>query len=145
MEKISLNEIFEEGVVTGVDMVNGYMPLVLYANDDMIIEVANCDSEQSAWHRNLGGDEWAFQYKGSRTLECETGPVTINEGEMTVIPRGVSHKNIGHGPNIEITIYTKKPLKRMAPMDAEKARMKMKVKDGKPVMPPPRLDADPDE
>jgi hypothetical protein len=64
---------------------------------------------------------------------------------MTVIPRGVSHKNIGHGPNIEITIYTKKPLKRMAPMDAEKARMKMKVKDGKPVMPPPRLDTDPDE
>jgi len=145
MEKISLNDIFEEGVVTGVDMVNGYMPLVLYANEDMIIEVANCDSEQSAWHRNLGGDEWAFQYKGSRTLESETGSITINEGEMTVIPRGVSHKNIGHGPNIEITIYTKKPLKRMAPMNAEKARMKMKVKDGKPVVSPPKLDSNPDK
>ena len=140
MEKISLNDIFADDVVTGVDMVNGYMPLVLYANDDMIIEVANCDSEQSAWHRNLGGDEWAFQYKGSRTLECETGPITINEGEMTVIPRGVSHKNIGHAPNIEITIYTKKPLKRMAPMDSEKARLRMKVKDGKPVISPVKLD-----
>ena len=140
MEKISLNDIFAEGVVTGVDMINGYMPLVLYANDDMIIEVANCDSEQSAWHRNLGGDEWAFQYKGSRTLECETGPITINEGEMTVIPRGVSHKNIGHGPNIEITIYTKKPLKRMASTDSKKARMRMKVKNGKPVIPPVKLD-----
>ena len=31
MEKISLNDIFEEGVVTGVDMENGFMPLVLYA------------------------------------------------------------------------------------------------------------------
>ena len=62
MEKISLNDIFKEGVVTGVDMVNGYMPLVLYANDDLIIEVANCDREQGGWHRNMGADEWVFQY-----------------------------------------------------------------------------------
>lgn len=145
MEKISLNDIFEDGVVTGVDMVNGYMPLVLYANEDMIIEVANCDREQGMWHRNLGGDEWAFQYQGSRTLESETGPITINEGEMTVIPRGVSHKNVGHGPNIEITIYTKKPLKRMASQDAEKARKRMKVKNGKPVEPPITLDTEIDD
>ena len=140
MEKISLNDIFKEGVVTGVDMVNGFMPLVLYANDDVIIEVANCDREQGGWHRNLGADEWAFQYKGSRTLNSETGPITINEGEMTVIPRGVSHQNVGHGPNIEITIYTKKPLKRMVPLDPADARKRMKIKDGKPVMPAPKLD-----
>lgn len=140
MEKISLNDIFQPGVVTGVDMVNGFMPLVLYANEDMIIEVANCDREQGGWHRNMGADEWAFQYKGARTLESETGPITINEGEMTVIPRGVAHQNVGHGPNIEITIYSKKPLKRLAPTDAEQARARMQIKDGKPVVPPVTLD-----
>ena len=140
MEKISLNEIFTPGLVTGVDMVNGFLPLVLYANEDVIIEVANCDREQGGWHRNLGADEWAFQYKGSRTLNSETGPITINEGEMTVIPRGVSHQNVGHGPNIEVTIYARKPLKRLAPLDAEEARKRMKIKDGKPVMPPVTLE-----
>lgn len=140
MEKISLNDILQPGVVTGVDMENGFLPLVLYANDDLIIEVANCDREQGGWHRNLGADEWCFQYRGSRTLNAETGPITINEGEMTVIPRGVSHQNVGHGPNIEITIYTRKPLKRLAPKDADEARQRMKIKDGKPVMPPPRLE-----
>jgi homogentisate 1,2-dioxygenase len=135
-----LNEIFQDGVVTGVDMENGFMPLVLYANDDLIIEVANCDREQGGWHRNLGADEWAVQYKGSRTLNSETGPITINEGEMTVIPRGISHKNVGLGPNIEITIYARKPLKRLAPLDAQEARARMKIKDGKPVMPPVTLD-----
>jgi mannose-6-phosphate isomerase-like protein (cupin superfamily) len=139
MEKLSLNDIFESGVVTGTDMENGYLPLVLYANDDLIIEVANCDAEQGGWHRNLGADEWAFQYKGSRTLESETGPITINEGEMTVIPRGIAHKNVGHGSNIEITIYARKPLKRLAPLDPKRARMRMKVKDGQPVMPPVTL------
>ncbi len=34
---------------------------------------------------------------------------------MTVIPRGVAHQNVGHGPNIEITIYARKPLKRLCP------------------------------
>ena len=145
MEKISLNDIFTDGVVTGIDMINGYLPLVLYANEDVIIEVANCDREQGGWHRNIGGDEWAFQYKGSRTLECETGPVTINEGEMTVIPRGVAHKNVGHGPNIEITIYTRKPLKRLCPLDPAQARQRMKVKNGKPISPPVTLETEPDK
>jgi mannose-6-phosphate isomerase-like protein (cupin superfamily) len=140
MDKISLNDIFKEGVVTGVDMVNGFMPLVLYANDDIIIEVANCDREQGGWHRNMGADEWVFQYKGTRTLNCETGPITINEGEMSVIPRGISHQNVGHGTNIEITIYSKKPLKRLAPLEPEQARKRMKIKDGKPVMPPVKLE-----
>lgn len=142
MEKISLDDIFQEGVVTGVDMVNGYLPLVLYANDDVIIEVANCDREQGGWHRNMGADEWAFQYRGSRTLNSETGPITINEGEMTVIPRGVAHQNVGHGPNIEITVYARKPLKRMAPLNAEEARRRMKIEGGKPVMPPVNLKSD---
>jgi mannose-6-phosphate isomerase-like protein (cupin superfamily) len=134
MEKIRLDEIFSESVVTGVDMDNGFLPLVLYANEDLIIEVANCDREQGGWHRNMGADEFVFQYRGSRTIECETGPITINEGEMSVIPRGISHKNIGHGPNIEITIYARKPLKRFAPTDADEARRRMSIKDGKPVM-----------
>ena len=144
MEKISLNDIFCEGVTTGVDMVDGYMPLVLYGNDDLIIEVANCDTEQGGWHRNLGADELAFQYKGSRTLRSETGPITINEGEMTVIPRGVAHQNVGHGPNIEITIYSKQPLRRLAPLDVERARERMRIRDGKPVMSPVTLDSYPD-
>lgn len=140
MQKISLNDVFRDGVVTGVDMVNGYLPLVLYANEDMIIEVANCDREQGGWHRNLGGDEFVFQYRGSRTIESEAGSVTINEGEMSVIPRGVAHKNVGHGPNIEITIYSRKPLKRFAPTDPDAARRRMKIKDGEPAMGPVKLE-----
>lgn len=146
MEKISIDAIVDQGrIATGVDMVNGYLPLVLYANEDVIIEVATCDREQGGWHRNMGGDEFCFQYKGARRLETEAGDITINEGEMTVIPKGVSHKNVGLGTNIEITIYTKKSLKRMAPTDPSRARERMKIKDGKPVMPPVTLDTDPDK
>lgn len=138
--KISLDEILSAGVVTGVDMENGYLPLVLYANEDMIIEVANCDREQGGWHRNNGADEWVFQYKGARTINTELGPFTINQGEMSVIPRGIAHQNVGHGPNIEITIYARNPLKRLAPADAAKAREQMRIENGRPVLTPVTLE-----
>lgn len=140
LEKISLNDIFEDGVVTGVDMKDGYVPLVLFANEDVIIEVANCDREQDGWHRNLGADELAFQYKGNRTLETEMGDVTINEGEMTVVPRGVAHKNVGLGENIEIVIYCRRSLKRLAPSDKDAAIAQMKLSGGKPAKKPITLD-----
>lgn len=57
MRKINVDDILADGIVTGVDMVNGYSPLVLYANEDLIIEVANCDAEQGGWHRNMGANE----------------------------------------------------------------------------------------
>ena len=95
--------------------------------------------------RNLGGDEFCFQYKGARRLETEAGDITINEGEMTVIPKGVAHKNVGLGKNIEVTIYTRKTLKRLAPLDPEKARRRMKIKEGKPELPPVTLDSNPDD
>lgn len=138
LQKISLNDIFPSGVVTGIDLQNGYLPLVLYANDDLIIEVANCDRDQGAWHRNLGADEWAFQVRGSRTLETERGPVTIGEGEMAVVPRGVAHKNVGHGPNIEIVIYTRNPLQRLVPDGRDERLRSMRLSDAKPVVPVPR-------
>ena len=141
MEKISINDIFQDGVVTGVDMENGYFPLAVYGNEDIIIEITNCDEEQGGWHRNMGADEWVFQYKGDRTIKCETGDIRINEGEMSVIPRGVAHQNIGHGTNIEITIYCRNPLKQLASSDPDQARKAMKIKDSKPVEEPVTLDS----
>ena len=142
MQKISINDIFQDGVVTGVDMVNGYFPLAVYGNEDIIIEITNCDEEQGGWHRNMGADEWVFQYKGDRTIKCETGDVRINEGEMSVIPRGVAHQNVGHGPNIEITIYCRNPLKQLASSDPDEARKAMKIKDSKPVQEPVTLESE---
>jgi hypothetical protein len=134
MRKINVDDILAGEVETGVDMVNGFLPLVLFANEDFIVELTNCPVVQGGWHRNLGADEWVFQYRGSRTIECESGAITLEEGDMAVIPRGMSHRNVGHGPNIELTIYSRKPLKRLTPLDPAQARERMRIKDGKPLL-----------
>src|SRR5258708_38698129 len=57
MDKIALNDIFKDGVVTGVDMENGYLPLALYANEDLITEAANCDGKEGGRNPNMWADD----------------------------------------------------------------------------------------
>jgi hypothetical protein len=124
LETINLDRIIPEGVVTGVG--DGYRPLALYGNEDFLIEVANCDREQAFYHRNLDEDEWIFQYKGERTIRTELGEILCKEGDVALIPKGVAHQSIGHGPNIQITIYAKKRVKRLVPKTTEKIKLAMK-------------------
>jgi len=44
------------------------------------------------WHHHDHEDEMFLVTKGSFDMELEDGPVTINEGEFIIIPRGVEHK-----------------------------------------------------
>jgi hypothetical protein len=124
LETINLSRIIPEGVVTGVGA--GYSPLALYGNDDFLIEVANCDREQAFYHRNLDEDEWILQLKGERTIRTELGEIECKEGDVALIPKGVAHRSIGHGPNIQVTIYAKKRVKRLVPNTPEEIKLSMK-------------------
>ena len=52
----------------------------------------------------------------------DNGVVVTRANVSCRIPRGVAHQNVGHGTNIEITIYARKPLKRLCPLDAVSGR-----------------------
>ena len=46
------------------------------------------------WHRNMECDELIFCYKGSIHWETELGNVTLQSGEMFVIPKGIAHRSL---------------------------------------------------
>jgi len=46
------------------------------------------------WHRNMDCDEVIFCYKGAIIWETELGTITLNSGEMFVIPKGVAHRSL---------------------------------------------------
>jgi len=46
------------------------------------------------WHRNMEYDELIFCYKGSIHWETELGNVTLESGEMFVIPKGIAHRSL---------------------------------------------------
>ena len=48
----------------------------------------------SFWHRNMDCDEVIFCYKGSIHWETELGNITLQSGEMFVIPKGIAHRSL---------------------------------------------------
>jgi len=46
------------------------------------------------WHRNMDCDEVIFCHKGAIIWETELGTITLNSGEMFVIPKGVAHRSL---------------------------------------------------
>ncbi len=46
------------------------------------------------WHRNMDCDEIIFCYKGGIQWETELGKITLQSGEMFVIPKGVAHRSL---------------------------------------------------
>ncbi|MBI2998227.1 MAG: homogentisate 1,2-dioxygenase [Deltaproteobacteria bacterium] len=46
------------------------------------------------WHRNMDCDELIFCYKGAIHWETELGNITLQSGEMFVIPKGIAHRSL---------------------------------------------------
>ncbi len=46
------------------------------------------------WHRNMECDELIFCYKGAIHWETELGNITLQSGEMFVIPKGIAHRSL---------------------------------------------------
>ncbi|MDJ0645944.1 MAG: cupin domain-containing protein [Flavobacteriaceae bacterium] len=46
------------------------------------------------WHDHKDEDELFYIIKGSLVLEFRTKSVTLNKGEMIIVPKGVEHKPI---------------------------------------------------
>jgi len=44
------------------------------------------------WHNHKNEDELFYIIKGSLQIEFSDKTITLNEGEMLIIPRGVEHK-----------------------------------------------------
>lgn len=59
-------------------------------NDIMLVKVKG----EFTWHSHDANDDLFYVIKGQLHIDRETGPVTVNPGEMCVIPRGVMHRPV---------------------------------------------------
>lgn len=74
-------------------LVELWSPRVVAEVDDNYVKVARIHGSL-AWHCHDNEDELFLVLKGRLRLEMESGNVELNEGEMFVVPRGVSHNPV---------------------------------------------------
>ena len=92
LEKINVND---PGLrPSNYDKADG-TPLPIFQAEGLRIDLSKRTKEpMNFWHRNLECDELIFCYKGMIHWETELGSITLNAGEMFVIPRGIAHRSL---------------------------------------------------
>jgi mannose-6-phosphate isomerase-like protein (cupin superfamily) len=93
-------------------------PLPLYEASGTRVDLSKRTKEpMSFWHRNLEADELIFCHRGQIHWETELGNITLQEGEMFVIPRGVAHRSLppaeSDQENIVIELKVCNPLRKL--------------------------------
>lgn len=86
MEKVNLRhkfELFQEH----------WQPKIVAEVNDSYVKIAKIQGE-FIWHHHEDEDELFFVIKGDLDILLQDGKIHLNEGEFTVIPRGVEHKPV---------------------------------------------------
>ena len=68
-----------------------WSPMDLVTVNDQVVRMALCHGEYH-WHRHKNEDELFYAYRGSLVIQVKGhSDITLRQGEMTVIPKGVEH------------------------------------------------------
>lgn len=67
------------------------LPIDVLKLNDQVIRLLYIDGEFH-WHKHTNQDELFYILKGKLVIQLKNQPdITISEGQMTVIPKGVEH------------------------------------------------------
>ncbi len=88
MEVINIKEKF--------DLFNDHWhPRIIGELNGQAVKIAKVKGE-FIWHDHIDEDELFYILKGQLIIEFRDKSITLNEGDMTIIPKGVEHKPIAH-------------------------------------------------
>ena len=68
-----------------------WSPRVIAEMNDYQFKLVKIEGE-FVWHNHADTDEVFIVVKGSMNIEMEHETITLHEGEMYVVPKGVTHK-----------------------------------------------------
>ncbi len=76
-----------------------WSPIDIARVNDHVVRMAMIEGEYH-WHKHTNEDELFFVYDGEIIIQLRGQPdVTLHEGEMAVVPKGVEHCPKSAGPS----------------------------------------------
>ena len=70
-----------------------WVPKIVGELNGQYVKVAKFEGEH-VWHRHEGEDELFLVLRGHIDIHLRDGVVSLDEGELTIVPRGVEHKPV---------------------------------------------------
>lgn len=96
-----------------------WSPKIIAQLNDYHLKLVKVQGE-FVWHDHPETDEVFFVVKGKLTILFRDGEVTLNEGEMFVVPKGIDHKPVAEN---ECHILLIEPAGTVNTGDAEKSNL----------------------
>lgn len=110
LERLDARE-YLAGYIAGVDRPPPHVWET--ADGAFAVQVSNLNAAQPFYHRSMTHAEIHIPIVGDRTVETENGTLRQEPGQFLYIPRGLAHRNIGHGPeNLFVVVYINQDLIR---------------------------------
>ena len=79
-----------------------WSPVEVARVNDQVLRMALFLGEYH-WHKHTGEDELFFVYRGRIVIQIRGHEdVILGAGELAVVPRGVEHRPVSHGPSYVI-------------------------------------------
>ncbi|MEL6148489.1 MAG: cupin domain-containing protein [Chloroflexota bacterium] len=72
-----------------------WTPKLIGEINDHDIKIAKIQGEFT-WHHHADSDEYFYVVSGTLLMQFRDGDVTVNTGEIIVVPAGVAHKPVAH-------------------------------------------------
>ncbi len=95
-------------------------PRVIAVVDDSYVKVAKVKGTLT-WHSHCREDELFLVLKGTLRIEMEDRTVTLNEGELFVVPKGVRHNPVADN-ECHILLFEKKSTAHTGDMVIDRTR-----------------------
>lgn len=113
VEKIDLGEKF--GLFS-----DQWSPKIIAEVNDLEVRLAKLQGE-FVWHAHEDEDEMFLVVRGDLTIRFRDGEVTLGEGQMAVVPRGVEHLPVAQN-EVQVMVMTPKSTVNTGDMGGERTR-----------------------
>jgi mannose-6-phosphate isomerase-like protein (cupin superfamily) len=76
------------------------------------------------WHDHKNEDELFYVIKGQLLIELKDKTITLNEGDLYIVPRGVAHKPIAH-EEVHVMLFEPAMIKHIGDVQHEFTKEKL--------------------
>ncbi|MFT5163552.1 MAG: mannose-6-phosphate isomerase-like protein (cupin superfamily) [Alteromonadaceae bacterium] len=97
-----------------------WSPKIVGEVDNHYVKVAKVQGT-FGWHSHADEDELFFVLKGQLCIELDTESVTLNEGDMYIVPKGVKHNPVADN-ECQILLFEKKTTLHTGGVKTDKTR-----------------------
>ncbi len=108
-----MNKINPRAVLATFD--ETWVPKILAELNGQYVKVAHLDGG-FVWHSHAGEDELFLVLEGRLDIELRDQTIELAPGDLFVVPRGVEHRPVTHGP-VQVLLFEPKATRNTGQID----------------------------